>query len=72
MAGVGMPDVYTAPAVRVSGWKPSWYYRSKKYKGKLYEPIRLRKSCMIPKKYCGPMLHLEATRPREEMIDKPQ
>ena len=67
MAGVGMPDVYKSPAVSPGVYHPAYFYRSRAYKGKLYEPIKYKKTLTAPKRGML-VLHIPATNPRKESV----
>ena len=68
MAGVGMKDVASdAPAVSPPAYHPSKFYLTRRYKGKLYEPVKFKKSLLAPKR-CVLVLHIPATNPREESV----
>ena len=70
MAGVGMFDVCkVSEPIRAPEWKPAEHYRSRAYKGRLYEPIKFRKTLAAPKSRVV-SLHIPATNPQPEYIDK--
>jgi hypothetical protein len=64
---MGWPeDVYNSPAQRAPEYRPSEFYRA--HKGKLYEPIKFRKSLTTPKRRVSVLL-LPATNPIDEGIE---